>query len=223
MAMLFERKRHLILIICSVFCHFQEALPADYAFVLHTANPVTGAKGEVVGEIVKGLGEVLVSNTSGSALFFVAPPNAAPNVISLPSKMASMSVPGAGCLIARSDSNGEDLEVRKAFRPGHTLGITALLVALFRYHHTVSDCIDFAGAGLYDSILTQPASESPVNYAEEPLLWDSGFQQQLMSRLVELGKSMEATMGSPQDVEGLVINGDIYVVQSRPQILNKDK
>jgi hypothetical protein len=33
----------------------------SYAFVLHTANPLTGQLGEIFGELVPGLGEVLVS------------------------------------------------------------------------------------------------------------------------------------------------------------------
>jgi hypothetical protein len=33
----------------------------SYAFVLHTANPLTGQLGEMFGELVPGLGEVLVS------------------------------------------------------------------------------------------------------------------------------------------------------------------
>lgn len=34
----------------------------SYAFVLHTANPLTGQLGEMFGELVPGLGEVLVSD-----------------------------------------------------------------------------------------------------------------------------------------------------------------
>ena len=33
-----------------------DLVPADYAFVLHIANPVTGNESEVFGEIVLGLG-----------------------------------------------------------------------------------------------------------------------------------------------------------------------
>jgi hypothetical protein len=36
----------------------------SYAFVLHTANPLTGQLGEMFGELVPGLGEVLVSHTT---------------------------------------------------------------------------------------------------------------------------------------------------------------
>lgn len=47
----------------------QELLPANYAFVLHTKNPfLEGATDEMYGEIVPGLGEVLVGNAPGRAL-----------------------------------------------------------------------------------------------------------------------------------------------------------
>ena len=33
-----------------------QIVPADYAFVLHTADPVTGTRGETHGELVRGPG-----------------------------------------------------------------------------------------------------------------------------------------------------------------------
>ena len=49
-----------------------QVVPAEYAFVLHTANPITGARGEVFGELVHGMGEALVGNHPGRALSFKA-------------------------------------------------------------------------------------------------------------------------------------------------------
>lgn len=43
---------------CLVLCQVADG---SYAFVLHTANPLTGRMGETFGELVPGLGEVLVS------------------------------------------------------------------------------------------------------------------------------------------------------------------
>ena len=51
-------------------------VPADYAFVLHTAHPVTGERGRVFGEVVMGLGETLVGNYPGKALSFCSQPGA---------------------------------------------------------------------------------------------------------------------------------------------------
>ena len=47
-----------------------QVVPAEYAFVLHTAHPVTGERGQVFGEVVVGLGETLVGNYAGKALSF---------------------------------------------------------------------------------------------------------------------------------------------------------
>lgn len=168
----------------------QEVLPSEYAFVLHTANPVTGARNEVFGEVVRGLGEVLVGNAPGAALTFVSKADSGPpTVLSFPSKVVSLASPGEGTIIARSDSNGEDLE-------------------------------GFAGAGLYDSVMSRPAVEQVVDYTCEPLFWDAGAAEGVMARLAEAGRKMEAAMGgAPQDIEGALIGGELYVVQSRPQVL----
>jgi hypothetical protein len=59
------------------------------------------------------------------------------------------------------------------------------------------------------------------DYAQEPLLWDSAFRQQLLDGLVELGYAVESAFdGQPQDIEGVWIDGRFAVVQSRPQIMH---
>ena len=55
------------------FSWHRKVVPAKYAFVVHTANPLTGARGELFGEAVVGMGEALVGNFPGRALSFVAP------------------------------------------------------------------------------------------------------------------------------------------------------
>ena len=75
---------------------------------------MTGAKGELFGEAVVGMGEALVGNQAGRALSFsAASGDTQPEVsiLSLPSKRAGLfSHSGASNVIFRSDSNGEDLE-----------------------------------------------------------------------------------------------------------------
>ena len=90
-----------------------ELVPADYSFVIHTCNPLNGNTGEVFGEVCIGLGEALVGNEAGSAMSFVAAKTKGfPSIVkSLPSKPVSHHPPeGRTTVIARSDSNGEDLE-----------------------------------------------------------------------------------------------------------------
>jgi alpha-glucan,water dikinase len=86
----------------------QELVPADYAFVIHTANPLTGNRGELFAEVVLGLGETLVGNYPGRALGFVCKKSdMSVGLLSYPSK--SVGLYGRG-VIFRSDSTGEDLE-----------------------------------------------------------------------------------------------------------------
>ncbi len=86
----------------------QQLVPADYAFVIHTVNPLTGNRDEVFAEVVLGLGETLVGNYPGRALGFTCrKTDQNLQIISYPSK--SVGLYGKG-VIFRSDSNGEDLE-----------------------------------------------------------------------------------------------------------------
>lgn len=85
----------------------QEVIEAEYAFVIHTANPYTGDNNEIYAELVLGLGETLVGNYPGRALSFTSKKDSLePHILAYPSK--SIGLYGSG-LIFRSDSNGEDL------------------------------------------------------------------------------------------------------------------
>lgn len=166
----------------------QQVVPAQYAFVLHTANPLNGATDEMFGEVVVGMGESLVGNHPGRALSFTSKAGNL-QLQQLPSKRTALFAPARGTLIARSDANGEDLK-------------------------------DFAGAGLYDSVPVEPLVEQLVDYSGEKLFNDAGFQKDLMSQLVSLGKSIQDAFGGvPQDIEGVWVDGKLYVVQARTQIL----
>jgi len=175
-------------------CVLQNVVSAKYAFVLHTANPLTGNKDEMLGEVVLGLGETLVSNTPGRAFSFKCGRDGSNlEIMSAPSKRTALYSPSADAVIARSDSNAEDLE-------------------------------GFAGAGLYDSVIVgadEGALSVEVDYAEEPLLWDKGFQTSLVNQLAAVGVAIEtAFAGQPQDIEGaLDADGNLWVVQARPEIL----
>jgi alpha-glucan,water dikinase len=86
----------------------QEVVPADYAFVLHTANPITGDRNDLVGEVVLGLGETLVGNHPGRAFGFRRQRRqGTTHITSFPSK--TLGLFGQG-LMFRSDTSAEDLE-----------------------------------------------------------------------------------------------------------------
>jgi len=163
----------------------QEVVEAEYAFVIHTANPINGNRDEIFAEIVLGLGETLVGNYPGRALSLICDKRTGKQtVLSYPGK--SLGLYGSG-LIFRSDSNGEDLT-------------------------------DYAGAGLYDSVLLHPPREALLDYTQEPLVWDSAFQKKLFDSIAEIGLEIERDFGSPQDIEGAFAKGQYHVVQSRPQV-----
>ncbi len=86
----------------------QQVIEADYAFVIHTVNPISGNPDQVFAEVVLGLGETLVGNYPGRSLGFTYDKNTEEiAVISLPGKSTGLF---GGGVIFRSDSNGEDLE-----------------------------------------------------------------------------------------------------------------
>lgn len=57
-----------------------------------------------------------------------------------------------------------------------------------------------------------------LDYSRDRLIVDKAFQLLLFSRIAEAGKIIENLYSCPQDIEGVVKDGVIYVVQARPQI-----
>ncbi|KAL6297180.1 hypothetical protein ACE6H2_005322 [Prunus campanulata] len=165
----------------------QEIICADYAFVIHTKNPLSGDTSEIYTEIVKGLGETLVGAYPGRAMSFLTKKSnlSSPIVIGYPSKPIGLY--SKKSIIFRSDSNAEDLE-------------------------------GYAGAGLYDSVIMDKEEKIVLDYSRDRMIIDRTFQISLFSRIAEVGKIVEGLYGRPQDIEGVVKDGVIYVVQSRPQI-----
>jgi alpha-glucan,water dikinase len=88
---------------------------------------------------------------------------------------------------------------------------------IFRSDSNGEDLAGYAGAGLYDSVLAEPAREELLDYSQAPLVWDEAFRQKLLRQIAELGLEVERVLGSPQDIEGVVSQGQLYLVQTRPQ------
>lgn len=57
-----------------------------------------------------------------------------------------------------------------------------------------------------------------LDYSSDPLITDANFQKSILSSIARAGDSIEKLYGSPQDIEGVVRDGKIYVVQTRPQM-----
>ncbi|XXG55807.1 hypothetical protein AAC387_Pa03g3394 [Persea americana] len=165
----------------------QEIISADYAFVIHTRNPLSGDSSEIYTEIVKGLGETLVGAYPGRAMSFTTKKTdlKSPKVVGYPSKQVGLFIKKS--IIFRSDSNGEDLE-------------------------------GYAGAGLYDSVPMDKEEKVILDYSCDRLLVDKSFQRSIFSKIAEVGQIIERLYGSAQDIEGVVKDGEVYVVQTRPQM-----
>lgn len=185
----------------------QEVVPAAYAFVLHTSDPTTankaaGAAGEgaVYGEVVVGAGDALVGAAPGRAAAFRSFPSSSSSsdenveTLALPSKRLGWFVadPAAPGLIARSDSNGEDLG---AFS-GAGLHDSVTLSPL------ATRTLDYAD----EKIVFDAAFR----------------EGELFSRLGDVGRAVKAAMGGSedQDVEVVVAaDGTVAVVQARVQVV----
>lgn len=58
-----------------------------------------------------------------------------------------------------------------------------------------------------------------LDYSSDKLINDKNFQHQILSNIARAGNAIEELYGSPQDIEGVVVrDGQIYVVQTRPQM-----
>ncbi|KAL0327281.1 UNVERIFIED_CONTAM: Alpha-glucan water dikinase, chloroplastic [Sesamum angustifolium] len=148
-------------------------------------------------KVVMGLGETLVGAYPGRALSFICKKNDldAPQVLGYPSKPVGLFIRPS--IIFRSDSNGEDLE-------------------------------GYAGAGLYDSgtmsveynalFLLIEEEKVIIDYSSDPLIVDGEFRHSILSSIAWAGSAIEDIYGSAQDIEGVVKDGKIYVVQTRPQM-----
>jgi alpha-glucan,water dikinase len=102
--------------------------------------------------------------------------------------------------------------------PSKSIGLYGGGGLIFRSDSNGEDLEEYAGAGLYDSILVVPPREVPLKYSGERVIWDEGFRRELLTAVTELGIAVEEVVGSPQDIEGAYANGKYYVVQTRPQV-----
>lgn len=89
---------------------------------------------------------------------------------------------------------------------------------IFRSDSNGEDLIDYAGAGLYDSVMLTPPRKIALDYSAEPLISDERFQRHFLAAIANIGTVIEKNMGSPQDIEGAYAKDRYYVVQTRPQV-----
>ena len=64
-----------------------------------------------------------------------------------------------------------------------------------------------------------PAVEQAVDYSIETLLCDADLGRATLGRIAAAAVAVEAALGAPQDIEGVVDEGgEVFVVQARPQV-----
>jgi phosphoenolpyruvate synthase/pyruvate phosphate dikinase len=67
-------------------------------------------------------------------------------------------------------------------------------------------------------VLLKAPRQVDLDYAQQPLVWDESFRQNLIATVARIGLELERVSGSPQDIEGAVAGDDYFVVQTRPQV-----
>ncbi|KAK9050924.1 hypothetical protein SSX86_027549 [Deinandra increscens subsp. villosa] len=102
--------------------------------------------------------------------------------------------------------------------PSKPIGLFIKRSIIFRSDSNGEDLEGYAGAGLYDSVPMDEEDKVVVDYSCDPLIVDFDFQKSILSSIARVGDCIEKLYGSAQDIEGVIRDGKIYVVQTRPQV-----
>ncbi|KDP26632.1 hypothetical protein JCGZ_17790 [Jatropha curcas] len=102
--------------------------------------------------------------------------------------------------------------------PSKPIGLFIRRSIIFRSDSNGEDLEGYAGAGLYDSVPMDEEEQVVLDYSTDPLITDGNFRQKILSDIARAGSVIEELYGSPQDIEGVIRDGKLYVVQTRPQM-----
>ena len=102
--------------------------------------------------------------------------------------------------------------------PSKRVGLFIKQSIIFRSDSNGEDLEGYAGAGLYDSVPMDHEEERVVDYSTDALSLDKEFQKKVLTMIAKAGDEIEKALGSAQDIEGVIKNGELYVVQTRPQM-----
>ncbi|KAL1565640.1 alpha-glucan, water dikinase [Salvia divinorum] len=102
--------------------------------------------------------------------------------------------------------------------PSKPIGLFIRQSIIFRSDSNGEDLEGYAGAGLYDSVPMDEEDQVVLDYSSDALMVDGDFRHSILSSIAVAGNAIEELYGSPQDIEGVVKDGKIYVVQTRPQM-----
>lgn len=102
--------------------------------------------------------------------------------------------------------------------PSKPIGLFIKRSIIFRSDSNGEDLEGYAGAGLYDSVPMDEEEKVVLDYSTDQLMNDGNFRHSVLSKIAQTGSAIEELYGTPQDIEGVVKDGKIYVVQTRPQM-----
>ncbi|XP_034899936.1 alpha-glucan water dikinase, chloroplastic isoform X3 [Populus alba] len=102
--------------------------------------------------------------------------------------------------------------------PSKPIGLFIKRSIIFRSDSNGEDLEGYAGAGLYDSVPMDEEEKVVLDYSSDPLITDENFRRTILSSIARAGSAIEELYGSPQDIEGVIRDGKVYVVQTRPQV-----
>ncbi|KAJ6351583.1 hypothetical protein OIU78_007486 [Salix suchowensis] len=102
--------------------------------------------------------------------------------------------------------------------PSKPFGLFIKRSIIFRSDSNGEDLEGYAGAGLYDSVPMDEEEKVVLDYSTDPLITDDNFRRTILSSIARAGSVIEELYGSPQDIEGVIRDGKVYVVQTRPQM-----
>ncbi|WJX93428.1 alpha-glucan, water dikinase [Trifolium repens] len=102
--------------------------------------------------------------------------------------------------------------------PSKPIGLFIRRSIIFRSDSNGEDLEGYAGAGLYDSVPMDEEEKVVLDYSSDKLMIDGSFRQSILSSIARAGHAIEELYGTPQDIEGVIKDGKVYVVQTRPQV-----
>ncbi|XP_004509565.1 alpha-glucan water dikinase, chloroplastic isoform X1 [Cicer arietinum] len=102
--------------------------------------------------------------------------------------------------------------------PSKPIGLFIRRSIIFRSDSNGEDLEGYAGAGLYDSVPMDEEEKVVLDYSTDALMIDGSFRQSILSSIARAGNAIEELYGTPQDIEGVIKDGKVYVVQTRPQM-----
>ncbi|XP_076921962.1 alpha-glucan water dikinase 2-like [Bidens hawaiensis] len=164
----------------------QEYIRADYAFVTYTYHPVSQDPSEIYTEIVKGSVETLVGASLGRPMSCIT-------------KKFDLKSPIVICYPSKSTGLYTKNKRSVIFRPDFK-----------------SENVNiYIGNGIYDSISLENKEEAVLDYSRDPLVTDLRFQGLILSKISETAKRIEDLYGCAQNIEGVVQDGQVYVLQCK--------